>query len=1009
LNALLNLRRNSGLLLFVAAQILFFGANISVWLTGPTVVVSSIGIVPGVWAVAEWIAAVRRSGRGGPAGPLFAASAISYFLGVSAYEVLDLLDIETKYPSFADLCFLLLPMFLVGGLFWLRPPGQRHGYGGLQAANLGLVAAAAGILAAVSIAPLLAGSGDSFMYLATTVGYWVVSFAGAAFLLLALLGFEWREKKTLVILLAATLAIFLAGSIPYTYDLIRHAYSSGAWYEVFWYASPCVLALAGREFRRIGQSDGSNVQMSSLRAMRIVPTAIMAGTICVLGWSVGQTFKGVTGGFIICAAAAAAAAMAMREWAVKHIEDALEARLQSALDEAHDNEGRFRDFAESASDFFLETDKDFVVRKVIHASDRDLVAPVNSIVGRHLFSPDFAGHREYHPPLDVVLQAMMDRQVVRDGEYTYTPAGGEQTCRYSGVPYYDSQNQFLGYRFSLQNVTSQKTLERDNARRKAELERVVRALDSALEVIFTLDARDCVTYMNAAADNFRIHTGGFNPVGRYYAEVFPRFYRQHPGIFTEIKRGLADAGMWAQEIVIDKESQRHTFDLRVSALPDGGMLFAATDITDRKQREADEVSLREKLAEAQKTEAIGKIASGVAHDFNNIIGAIQSFARLIVYDLPSDSPDRKYAERIVTSTERASELVRQILLFARAGSADHEAVSLRTILDELQDMFVSTISDQVSFTVKLPEDDAVIKGNSAQLLQVLMNLGVNAVDAVIASAGKVEISCESVVLSRAVTDDLRQDVKPASASPRYVSGPLVPGRRYVRVTVADTGSGIPENLMPRIFEPFFTTKEKIRGTGLGLAVVNSIVAAHDGIIVMTTARGRGTRFQLYFSAADGAPRDDGAAIDLGAVGGPERVLIVDDEVDLADGLSLALQKLGYETASVYGSEEALDVFSKDPRAWDIVITDQVMPRMTGLQLTSKMKQLNANVDIVLCTGFSDSATEQNSKRAGAGAFLQKPSSPELIAQTIRRLRSEREGRRIQQGLAAAGITPRLPG
>jgi signal transduction histidine kinase/ActR/RegA family two-component response regulator len=519
-------------------------------------------------------------------------------------------------------------------------------------------------------------------------------------------------------------------------------------------------------------------------------------------------------------------------------------------------------------------------------------------------------------------------------------------------------------------------------------------------VIFTLDAQDCVTYLNAAADRFRKHAAGFDPMGRYYAEVFPYFYRQHPGILKEIKHGLASAGMWTQEIVIDRESMEHIFDLRVSALPDGGMLFAALNITERKQRDADEVSLREKLAEAQKTEAIGKIASGVAHDFNNIIGAIQSFARLIVYDLPCDSPDRKYAERIVTSTERASDLVRQILLFARAGSADHEAVSLRMILDELENMLVSTISDQVSFTVKLPEDNAVIRGNSAQLLQVLMNLGVNAVDAVIASAGKVEISCESIVLSRAVADDLRQDMKCGTARPdgsalssRYVSGSLVPGRRYVCVTVADNGAGIPENLIPRIFEPFFTTKEKIRGSGLGLAIVNSIVAAHDGVIVMTTTRGRGTQFQLFFNAADVAPRHEGAALDPDAIGGPERVLIVDDEVDLADGLSLALQKLGYEAAPVYGSEEAFDVFSKAPRAWDIVITDQVMPGMTGLELTSKMKHLNANVDIVLCTGFSDSATEQNSKRAGAGAFLQKPSSPELIAQTIRRLRSEREGRR----------------
>jgi CheY-like chemotaxis protein len=228
---------------------------------------------------------------------------------------------------------------------------------------------------------------------------------------------------------------------------------------------------------------------------------------------------------------------------------------------------------------------------------------------------------------------------------------------------------------------------------------------------------------------------------------------------------------------------------------------------------------------------------------------------------------------------------------------------------------------------------------------------------------------------------------------RHVTGALLAGQRYACITVRDNGSGMPLEVVQRAFEPFFTTKDKAKGTGLGLAVVKSIVGAHDGAVVITSGPEYGTRFQVYLPESDEAVQAITVSKDLSSIRGRERILIVDDEIDVADAMSLALHKFGYETAPVYGSTEALEIFAEDPMAWDVVVTDQMMPHMKGIQLTRKLKRLNAGVEVVLCTGYSDSLTEQKAKLAGASAFLYKPAAPELVAQVIR------------QSMARKGATP----
>jgi CheY-like chemotaxis protein len=225
---------------------------------------------------------------------------------------------------------------------------------------------------------------------------------------------------------------------------------------------------------------------------------------------------------------------------------------------------------------------------------------------------------------------------------------------------------------------------------------------------------------------------------------------------------------------------------------------------------------------------------------------------------------------------------------------------------------------------------------------------------------------------------------------RYVSNPPVPGKTYYRVTVLDSGAGIPEGVQPRLFEPFFTTKENRKGTGLGLPVVKSIVDAHGAGLVIVTSQSFGTAFNIYFPASPEAVRETALpSKEVKAAAGSENVLVVDDEVDVADGLAFALQRVGYQAAPVYGPEQALKAIRENPKAWDIVVTDQVMPAMKGLQLIPRLKELNEDLDIILCTGFSDSATEQRAIEAGASAFFLKPVASDVITETIRRLRRDR--------------------
>jgi CheY-like chemotaxis protein len=281
--------------------------------------------------------------------------------------------------------------------------------------------------------------------------------------------------------------------------------------------------------------------------------------------------------------------------------------------------------------------------------------------------------------------------------------------------------------------------------------------------------------------------------------------------------------------------------------------------------------------------------------------------------------------------------------------------------------------------------------NATQITQVLSNLIINAADAM-ATAGTIELHVDTIQPDAAMLGDFAREgvLTQGESVLTTTQGSLNPKSRYVRFTIADHGSGIAAAVFAHIFEPFFTTKDKSRGTGLGLAVVAGIVEAHRGAIRVVTRPGAGTKFEVFIPRAEGhsaalvAPKIAAAAAKKG-LRGHERVLIVDDESDLAEALGIALGRLGYETVPIFHPLEALEIFSEDPTAWDVVISDQSMPKLKGLELIRQLRALRPELKAIVCTGFSDALDADRAVLEGIDAFFHKPVTAETLARTIRGL------------------------
>ena len=433
----------------------------------------------------------------------------------------------------------------------------------------------------------------------------------------------------------------------------------------------------------------------------------------------------------------------------------------------------------------------------------------------------------------------------------------------------------------------------------------------------------------------------------------------------------------AAEGVVSVGESRHRrrdgtlFDVHVtsSSLTFGGrkaILAMAIDITARKQAAAALEKLEGQLRQSQKMEAIGQLAGGVAHDFNNLLGVIIGYSELLLRDIAAGSPAARRMNEIRNAADRAASLTKQLLAFSRRQVLQPRVLDLNAVVSEAQTMLARVISENVELVTVLPPGLGRVRADPGQIHQVILNFAVNARDAM-PRGGRLTLETRNFEIDSSNVD-------------RHVG--LAPGR-YVVLLVSDTGHGMPPEVLEHMFEPFYTTKEQGQGTGLGLATVYGVVTQSGGHVEVESAVGLGTTFKVYLPRADGTP-DEAPAVTTEALPPVSTtVLLIEDAEPLRDMVQEILEADGYRVIAAENADRALEAASSHTGKIALVITDVVMPGMSGPEVAERLQVLRPGTRVLFMSGYTDEAIGQHGVIDSATHFIQKPFSAEALLRMVR--------------------------
>lgn len=570
-----------------------------------------------------------------------------------------------------------------------------------------------------------------------------------------------------------------------------------------------------------------------------------------------------------------------------------------------------------------------------------------------------------------------DRQVLESGESmqtetTYVINNEERTFLSVRAPLMDSKNKPFAVCMMGTDITDQKNVER--ALRESE-NRYRRITESITDFIFTVDVRNSRLQES-------VHSSACIAITGYNREEF----KADPSLWSRlvhmddrslvqdlVRRVLEGEDVSAVEHrIIRKDKQvRWVKNTLVPHYDEYGALQSydnlIRDITEQKLAEEETKRLQTELQQAQKMEAIGTLAGGIAHDFNNILSIIVGNVELALLNIPEDSKARQNLERSFTASMRARDLIKQILVFSRQSEKKLMPCDIRPVIKESIRLLRAFIPSSIEIRQSIPSKIDTIRTDPTHINQVLINLSSNAAHAMRKDGGVLEIRLENTKIDENTVST--RDLKPG---------------RYVKLSVSDTGTGMTPDIMDKIFDPYFTTKKAGEGTGMGLAVVHGILKKHGGGIAVSSSVGKGTVFDMYFPCIDKTSIKEQKKTQMKISRGNERILFVDDEEAVVQMAREMLEQFGYQVIIKTDSMEAFRIFREDPSYFDLLLTDQTMPKLTGVNLAQKVMEIRPDIPVILSTGYSDMIDKNEINASGIRGFIKKPF---VIAELTQKIRS----------------------
>ena len=503
----------------------------------------------------------------------------------------------------------------------------------------------------------------------------------------------------------------------------------------------------------------------------------------------------------------------------------------------------------------------------------------------------------------------------------------------------------------------------ERRRTEAEVRSLVTAIEQTTETVVITDLNGTIQYCNPAFERITGYSKeeaiGQNPrvlkSGKHGKEVYQ-------SLWTTIMQGKVWAGRLTNK---KKDGSLYEEDATISPIRDAsgtisGFVAVKRDVTEQLQ-------LERQLLQAQKLESVGRLAGGVAHDFNNLLTVINGYSGFLLDEMAAQDPLRSYADEIKIAGERAASLTKQLLAFSRKQIIEKRAVDINTTIRESAPMLQRLIGEDIALETHLDDSLGQVLSDPDQIHQVLMNLAVNARDAMV-DGGRLAIETTNVEIDAAVST--------------LIQDSAVPGR-YVLLTVSDTGGGMDETTRQHIFEPFFTTKEVGKGTGLGLSTVYGIVRQSGGWIDVWSPVGVGTSFKIFLPRIEGCSAREGDESGTVTENGAETILVVEDQRSVLDFTGAALRRFGYHVLEASNGVEGIAVAEGYSGQIDLLLTDVVMPGMNGKELAHRLKELRPDLRVLFISGYTADVIAHRGVLDPGVAFLHKPFSPDELAAKIR--------------------------